>query len=71
LIRIREVLGSNLGYSERSWGFSRFFLLSQANPGMVPRLGHGRLHPNLFQIIMHLLSLHTALYNLAAESVIK
>jgi hypothetical protein len=68
LIRIRDVLNLNLRHPEGFRGFPQF---PQANPGTVPRLDHGRLHSNLFEIIIYLSSLHTALCNLAAESVVK
>jgi hypothetical protein len=66
------VLGSFSGLDIGQRGVIRGLPQSlRANVRMIPRLGQGRFLPDPFKIIIHLLSIHSTLYSLDAESAVK
>jgi hypothetical protein len=71
--RIWEVFGSNLGQDigNLDWGFSWFFLVSQANYPLVPPWGYDCFLPNPSQLVIRLSFHHSAPYCLDVDSVVK
>jgi hypothetical protein len=67
LLRIREVLASNLGPESGYW--LKFFVVFISPCRQILelylQLGHGRFLPNLFQFIIHISTLHSTLYILS------